>query len=82
MEKEQEKNERLKRDLKSKLSLYREFITLLAQNTTQLDRDLANLGFKSLSTVLSDVCKPPSCSLDEELRAEFEAQMETFQQIL
>lgn len=82
MQKEQERNERLKRDLKSKLSLYREFITLLAQNTTQLDRDLANLGFKSLSTVLYDVCKQPSCSLDEELRAELETQLNTFQQIL
>lgn len=81
MEREQERNSRLKRDLASKLSLYREFVTLLANNTTQLDQDLASLGSKSLSTILSDVCWP-SCWLDEEVRLELETRWNTFQQVL
>lgn len=81
MDRELERGNRLRRDLASKLSLYREFVTLLANNTTQFDQDLASLGSKSLSSILSDTCCPPT-SLDEEVRCELETRLNTFQQIL
>lgn len=81
MEKEQERNNILKRDLESKMTLYREFVALLAQNTTNQDLDLASLGSQSLSKILTNVFWP-QCPVDEDIRLELETQLSTFQQII
>lgn len=52
---EQERNARLRRELETKLSLYREFVSLLANNTSSADVHLASLGSRSVSAILSQV---------------------------
>lgn len=81
MEKELKRNAQLKREVRSKLSLYREFVSLLAHNTGYEDLDLADIGLKSLSTILSNLCQP-STDLDDEIYCELSEQYETFQHIL
>lgn len=79
---ERELNEKLKRQVESKLELYREFIILLAQNTQLGDLDLASLGLNSVLEVISDVCRPSSAWLEPTRRLEFELQAEVFNNIL
>lgn len=72
MERELERNARLRRDLESKLALYREFIQLLAFNTSKSDADLAQLGSRSLTTILealqdlSSLNNRPSAGSDDD----------------
>lgn len=81
MEIELERNAHLKRDVRSKLTLYREFISLLARNTGYGDLDLADIGSKSISNILSDACHS-STELDEEIHCGLLEQLENFQHIL
>lgn len=55
MESEEEKNDKLKREYESKLALYREFVDLLARNTSFRDGDLANFGLNSIKFVLNNL---------------------------
>lgn len=75
VEREEERNERLKREIEAKLALYREFVDLLASNTSPNDLGLASMGSKSLSAVLTGVL---SGRADEELQR----RLAQFQQIL
>lgn len=78
---ERERNTRLRRDVEAKLTLYREFIALLAQNTTCYgDLDLAQMGSRSLASVLAQA-QQPSTLLDRELNTELQAHLAHFQQI-
>lgn len=81
MHKELKRNAQLKREIRSKLSLYREFVSLLAHNTGYNDLDLADLGSKSLSAIMSNLCHPPT-DLDDEIYCELSEPLETFRHIL
>lgn len=52
IELEESRQQRLRQQIEYKLSLYREFVELLARNTGQQDEELAELGEKSLLNVL------------------------------
>lgn len=81
MDRELKRNAKLKGEVRLKLSLYREFVSLLAQNCGYNDLDLADLGLKSLSTILSNLCHPPT-DLGAEVYCELSEQLETFRHIL
>lgn len=79
---EQARNNELKRELNAKLSLYREFVALLANNTCRDDLDLAEFGTKSLSNVLISVCDSTNTAFEKEVYVELQARLETFKSIL
>lgn len=84
MERELERNAKLRREMESKLALYREFMQLLAFNTSKSDADLAQLGSRSLAKILSSL-QGLTCAadtIDDETRFELEAQQARFQRII
>lgn len=87
MERELERNARLRRDLEAMLALYREFVQLLAFNTSKSDADLAQLGLRSLANTLGSLrqlsgSNAAADSIDDDTRFELEAQQARFQRIL
>lgn len=80
VEREEERNASLRRDVESKLTLYREFVSLLARNTHQNDRELASLGSRSLSNILGNICTPNLFNGQE--RVELMEYLKGFQNIL
>lgn len=80
LEREQERNAKLRRGLESKMTLYNEFVALLARQTSETDCELATLGSKSLSNVLADICAPNLISSEQ--RYELTRHLEHFQAIL
>lgn len=52
VEQEEARQQRLRRQIESKLILYKEFVDLLARNTSSQDEELAEIGEKSLLNVL------------------------------
>lgn len=76
-----ERNQRLRRQLEAKLSLYKEFAALLARQTAADDRELASLGCRSLGLVLAELASPPGL-LDLEQRRELLDHLRHFQSVL
>lgn len=77
-----ERNQRLRRQVEGKLTLYKEFVALLARQTHREDRELANLGCKSLSLVLSELAASPGLHVDVEQRRELLDHLQHFQSVL
>lgn len=87
VELEEQRNSELRRLLESKLSLYREFVQMLANNLQDEDIELATVGSRSIEAILgpkesSEVtCQDGTDSSIERIEQELGAQLVRFQQI-
>jgi len=82
LELERRRNSQLRGQLGAKLALYREFVSLLAENMHSQDRQLAAMGARSLAAVLGGTSAPKLSELDSELCYELELQLDKFERIL